>query len=66
MPLRKAGEGSEGGTPGKQPADRLRFGNIKARIWQNVSEGSVLRNDFLKALQGSVRRMTKWDFIWSQ
>ena len=29
-------------------------------------EGSVLRNDLLPAVQGSVRRLAQWHLIWSQ
>ncbi len=40
-----------------KPANQLRCGNIKATIWQNVSE---------KGGQGSVRGVAQWDLVRSQ
>ncbi len=41
-----------------KPANTLRCGNIKATIWQNVSEkGPFFSDDLLPPIQGSVRRV---------
>ena len=51
----------------KKPTHTLRCGNIKATIWQNASEKrSVLRNDLLPAIQGSVWRLAQRHLIRSQ
>jgi len=50
-----------------KPANTLRCGNIKVTIWQNVSEkGSILLDNLLSAVQGSVRGVAQWDVIRSQ
>ena len=50
-----------------KPANTLRCGNLKATIWQNVSEkGVVFRNDLLSAVQRSVQGVALWDVVRSQ
>jgi len=51
----------------KRSATTLRCGNIKATICENTSEkGTVLRNDLLSPVQGSVRHVAQWHLIRSQ
>jgi len=50
-----------------RPATTLRCGNIKATIWQNVSEkGPVLLNDLFAPIQGSLRYLAQRHLIRSQ
>ena len=47
-----------------KPANTLRCGNIKATIWQNVSEkGPFFSATFSRPVQGSVWHMAQWDFF---
>jgi hypothetical protein len=51
----------------KQPANTLRCGNIKATIWQNISEkGPILLNDLLSPVQRSVWRVAQWELLRSE
>ena len=55
-----------GQTPrNNKPANTLRYGNIKATIWQNVSEKGRSSQDF-SAVQGPVRHVAQWDLVRSE
>ena len=49
-----------------KPANTLRCGNIKATIWQNVSENGPFFTTTFSPVQGSVWGLAQWDFVRSQ
>lgn len=51
----------------RRPATTLRCGNIKATIWQNMSEkGPVLHHDLLAPVQGSLWCLAQRHLIRAQ
>ena len=50
-----------------KPANQLRCGNIESdNLGEHQRKGSVLFDDLLPPIQGSVWRMAQWDIVWSQ
>jgi hypothetical protein len=51
----------------KQPANTLRCGNIKATIWQNVSEkGPFFSTTFSRPFKDQSGAWAQWDLIRSE